>query len=53
MTDDQKVYTMFLIRTWERPELADVAERVEKNLSNRAFRYYGALLEMFNERFGA
>jgi len=53
MTDDQKVYAMFLIRTWERPDLADAAERVEKALFNRSLSHYDALLKMFNERFGA
>lgn len=52
MTDDQKVYAMFLIRTWECPEL-NVTPRVEEMIMSRARDYYYWMLEMFNERYVA
>ncbi len=51
MTDDQKVLKMFAIRKTERPDLADVAERIEPILFSKAFTYYHAMLRMYNERF--
>jgi hypothetical protein len=52
MTDDAKVMAMFEIRKMERPDLADVADRLEWIILSRSFAHYDALLKMFNERFG-